>query len=289
MELSLTCWIVGHDESAFDVNVKDDMKVTKFDEAVKTQSAVTSSDCGHPQGSKQMNPTLYLKNVAHFGEHFQSQEGQVHVLVVIQKKLKNPDTKPAMTLADTPCLVFHFDVQKSFIHIPKAFVEGSGLEAEGEGLPLYLRQSLQEEWQALCNSVVEKYATLWVVGPPGTGKSCAAFAFACSTTRDDGWDVLWIHCSGEAGNLLCVLFRGEFDKQTCTIDRNEIQFLLSMLSEKAVVFLDGYVKTRDECVVLWPCQKWRQQNKEHHRLVVVCSMVSMGKDYRPETWKTIPF
>ncbi|KAF4030108.1 hypothetical protein GN244_ATG18118 [Phytophthora infestans] len=62
-----------------------------------------------------------------------------------------------------------------------------------------------------------------------------------------------------------------------------------MLSEKAVVFLDGYGKTRDECVVLWPCQKWRQQNKEHHRLVVVCSMVSMGKDYRPETWKTIPF
>ncbi|KAG7390292.1 hypothetical protein PHYPSEUDO_008430 [Phytophthora pseudosyringae] len=148
-------------------------------------------------------------------------------------------------------------------------------------------------------SVVRSYARLWIVGPPGMGKSCAAFAFACSLKRvgadlysgrrEEKWDVLWIHCSKiEDSALLCILFSGEKEKRTCTISRAQVDAVLESLGDYTVVFLDGYVKERHQHAVLGTCGFWRSKSKKCRRIVVVCSMVSMGKDWRPDLYDDIP-
>lgn len=137
-----------------------------------------------------------------------------------------------------PPLTFH-DIL--FIRVAEKYTRGSGLDTEGEDLLLYRRPQLVEEWEALQNYVVNTHAHLWIMGPPGTGKSCAAFAFACSLDRSGGWNVLWIHCPKGLGvMLLCVWFSTETNKKTSSVKAAELHPVLRSLSKNSVVFLDGY-------------------------------------------------
>ncbi|KAE9089074.1 hypothetical protein PF007_g19726, partial [Phytophthora fragariae] len=211
-------------------------------------------------------------------------KGPVHILVEVPGSC-------AWKLADAKCPLLAFDPKSPIIRIPKAYAEGSGLYVGEDGVVLYLRKDVQEEWTALWKSVVQSYATLWIVGPPGTGKSCAAFAFACSLRRVGGgeqWKVVWIHCSKRSRLLSCILFSGDDEKRTCTFKRSLLEDVLKSLNDYTVVFIDGYVKDRDERKVMWPCRQWRKKEKERRRIVVVSSMVSMGKDWRPDLYRDIP-
>ncbi|KAG7378043.1 hypothetical protein PHYPSEUDO_010604 [Phytophthora pseudosyringae] len=180
-------------------------------------------------------------------------EGKVPVHVLV--KLPDPCN---WQLADDECPVLTFDQEDPIVRIPKAYAQGSGLYVRSDGLLLFQRQEVQKEWQALWKSVVQSYAALWVVGPPGTGKSCAAFAFACSLKRggaelnggqrEEKWEVLWIHCSEEemGDPLYCILFSGDDEKRTCTISRSQVDAVLELVNDYTVVFLDGYGKERDQ-------------------------------------------
>lgn len=212
----------------------------------------------------------------------------IHVLVVAPNQVRTP-TWP-WTLATKPCPVLNFLDNDSVIHIPEEYAQGSGLVVDKDGLYLYLRPELKKQWAALHDNVVKTYAAQWIVGPPGTGKSCAAFAFACSLKRDGDWDILWIHCSKDVvlGNsLFCILFRGDSDKRTCVVGRSQLSSLLLSLQKNAVLFLDGYVKAQHELSVLEACGLWHLANKQCHRVVVVTSMVSLGKDFRPDRYAKI--
>ncbi|KAE8908177.1 hypothetical protein PF005_g13297 [Phytophthora fragariae] len=213
-----------------------------------------------------------------------ARKGPVHILV----KVPGPC---AWKLANAKCPLLAFDPKSPIIRIPKAYAEGSGLYVGGDGVVLYLRKEVRAEWTALWKSVVQSYATLWIVGPPGTGKSCAAFAFACSLRRVGGgekWKVMWIHCSKHSGLLSCILFSGDDEKRTCRIKPSLLGAVLKSLDDYTVVFIDGYVKDRDERKVMWRCHEWRRIDTERRRIVVVSSMVSIGKDWRPDLCGDIP-
>ncbi|KAK1942082.1 hypothetical protein P3T76_006404 [Phytophthora citrophthora] len=135
----------------------------------------------------------------------------IHVLVKVKESL--PVFRP-WTLANAKFSPLSTNSSSPVLHIPKAYAKGSGLRVGKDELLLYRRKEVIDEWEALDAAVVETYAQLWIVGPPRTGKSCAAFAFACSLKRVDDKlgetkDVLWISCSkGSDPELKCILFVG---------------------------------------------------------------------------------
>ncbi|KAK1930889.1 hypothetical protein P3T76_013478 [Phytophthora citrophthora] len=112
-------------------------------------------------------------------------EGTIPVLVKVPSRVfsmweRVPRDFPALVIGNNP-----------LVRIPAAYTRDSGLTAnEDKDLLLYRRSQLIEEWQSIKAYVCKTFAELWIVGPPGTGKSCAAFAFACSLDRTD-WDILW--------------------------------------------------------------------------------------------------
>ncbi|KAG1697250.1 hypothetical protein DVH05_016538 [Phytophthora capsici] len=206
-------------------------------------------------------------------------KGHVHVLVMLPALFSQWDPAPGQF----PPL--EFEDKGHVISIPAAYAENSGIPAKNDGLMLYLRNGVHEEWNALLTSVVDTYAQLWIVGPPGTGKSLAAFAFACKLKRVDGdlggdWDVVWISCpKGYGSQLRCILFRGENKKLTCSILAKDLKKLLKTLPDHTILFLDGFATgpDNDKTASVNLCVDWRSQNKPLRRLVIVTSMVSLGK------------
>ncbi|KAG7379922.1 hypothetical protein PHYPSEUDO_008017 [Phytophthora pseudosyringae] len=75
------------------------------------------------------------------------------------------------------------------IRLPWAFVGGSGIgRGVGKELILYRRAPLRKQWHEIYRCVIRTYARFWVVGPPGTGQSCTALAFAYAL-NPSRWDV----------------------------------------------------------------------------------------------------
>ncbi|KAG1686497.1 hypothetical protein DVH05_006511 [Phytophthora capsici] len=221
-------------------------------------------------------------------------ENTIHVLVMRSSLHPFYTWCPQWTSIATPFPPLAIDSTNPVLHIPEAYTVGSGLHNKKGGLLLYLRKEVMDGWKALSTFVVETYAELWIVGPPGTGKSCTAFAFACSLNRVDGtlgksWDVLWMSWSkGPDSELKCILFRGQDEKRTCSVLPSDLPSFLQTLQEETFVFLDGYTQTPERRTSLGSCKYWRDQNKLQRRLVVVTSMGAVGKDWRPDLCGYIP-
>ncbi|GMF45413.1 unnamed protein product [Phytophthora fragariaefolia] len=231
----------------------------------------------------------------YFGEDFQPGREDIHVLVELplsprQKTGVWDDTTTSVdwSKAEGPCPALEIE-DDPFVRIPVSYVRDSGLDVTDTDLLLYRRPQLVAEWQSLKTHVCNTYAELWILGPPGTGKSCAAFAFACSLDRTD-WDVVWIHFSKRGiGALRCIHFHRNDEKWTCNIEQTIVRRVLNSLPEQTIVFVDGYTAETDQGKVFQRVLlSWRNANKENRRLVWVSSMVTRGMDYWPGDSGLVP-
>ncbi|KAL3659188.1 hypothetical protein V7S43_015766 [Phytophthora oleae] len=315
--VKLFCAIVGAAGGAFEVDIDEEASVYALKKAIrekphnlknvnadelqfflaKTEGGawLSSDDAALSPDQVESLMNLEMYSTDKIGDLFGGPptKNTIHVLVLVPDPVTTTTTvqflTPKWKFADKPCPVLNFQESNyPIIRIPKEYAEGSGLRFHEDGLRLYLRSEVKEEWAALNDNVVKTYAVQWIVGPPGTGKSCAAFAFACSLERGRNWDVLWIHCPPFIGKMLsCILFRGDSEKRTCVIGHSQVNFVLQSLRENAVVFVDGYTKDWVGLSVLDACRLWRNENEKCHRIVIVSSIVSMGKDYLPDGYNKI--
>lgn len=84
------------------------------------------------------------------------------------------------------------------ISIPSAFLADSGLPSNNT-LHLYCRAAFHNQFEFLQERVVKEGVLGWILGPPGTGKSTTALAFAAQLDKKV-WTVTWIHLK----NILSV-------------------------------------------------------------------------------------
>jgi DNA polymerase III delta prime subunit len=149
-------------------------------------------------------------------------------------------------------------------------------------LVLYCRPTFHEQFKFLRERVVDNGVLGWILGPPGTGKSTTALAFASTLDKND-WIVTWIHLERE-DYPVCVRLEDDL-KKSKEIHDNNINELLDILddedvsgSKKHIVFIDGYALNGDKHIdIQKACYSWLKKNRESRRLVVVCSMATRYK------------
>ncbi|KAL8014387.1 hypothetical protein Plhal710r2_c034g0122991 [Plasmopara halstedii] len=86
----------------------------------ENQRAVIMYDNRHPQFLEHMNPLLWIKNPKYLGEKFETNEGEIHVLVALVKKLNGGDELKVGKLLDTPKIPFGISIDKG-LYIRKEY------------------------------------------------------------------------------------------------------------------------------------------------------------------------
>ena len=150
---------------------------------------------------------------------------------------------------------------------------GVSIEQTNSDSILYKRSSFVDQFKFLDESVLEGRRRGWVFGPPGTGKSVTAFAFA-RLKASQGWLVLWIKFN-DGYPYQCVRFESDY-YCLCNLSGDlTVNDLLPTSAPKQIVFIDGYRHGNmfgDRCVydcTLW----WRKRFPDSpRRLAIISSM-----------------
>jgi len=159
------------------------------------------------------------------------------------------------------------------------FLSDFSIVSNAKRLILYCQGSFDDQINFLNQTVIGKGRVGCVLGPPGTGKSSTALAFASMLNHKE-WTVTWIHVS-RLSPPRCVRIEEGSKSVRILISDNYYSELEEILHEeveeqmKHIVFLDGmttvHVKEEQMCIV------WRMQNQTNRRLVMVSSMSSRWK------------
>jgi DNA polymerase III delta prime subunit len=170
-----------------------------------------------------------------------------------------------------------YDPNSTLFQLDTNYLAKTGLPTQK--LVLYCRPTFHEQFNFLRERVIDKSVLGWILGPPGTGKSTTALAFASTLDKKD-WVVTWIHLGDYYP--VCVRLEGDSKKSRKIYDSN-IEELFDILEEvdeskQHIVFIDGYTLNGDKHIdVQKACYSWLQEDREKRRLVVVCSMSSRYK------------
>ncbi|KAI3655568.1 hypothetical protein MP638_002633, partial [Amoeboaphelidium occidentale] len=177
----------------------------------------------------------------------------------------------------------NYEPQNPLFELDTNYLAGAGL-FESRKIILYCRPQFHAQFKFLRERVIDNGRLGWIMGPPGTGKSTTALAFA-STLDNSDWTVTWVHLDRE-GDIECVRYENG-KKKTCYIEQQTLEKLDAILDEvdddrKHIVFIDGFALKGDKHTdIQRACTRWRERKKDNRRLVVVCSMSSRGKEARP--------
>ncbi|KAH7487762.1 uncharacterized protein KRP23_1725 [Phytophthora ramorum] len=151
--------------------------------------------------NRKQGPLQADANIAETGK---SMAAELVVEVPVPKEVD--DERIAWTAPEArPQLGVRADDQ--LIRLSEAMIEGSGVGDSGQSLMLFCRQQFETQWSEMNRCSVENEAIEWIVGPPGTGKSCTALAFAYALDSLV-WDVLWISFARVRDAFMCVWLRG---------------------------------------------------------------------------------
>ncbi|KAJ3332569.1 hypothetical protein HDU76_013817 [Blyttiomyces sp. JEL0837] len=154
-------------------------------------------------------------------------------------------------------------------------------------LLLFPRQSFRNQMAKL-NSVLHEtrekylqrqnpYNVLWILGPPGIGKSVSSMAFL-STIDRALWTITLIHVGSYAMPTICVRYCGGTKYYTEIIHAQTISEILTDEEGKNhIVFLDGLVTHHSNVHHLTACVRWLRGDFGRHRLVITSASTSRGK------------
>jgi hypothetical protein len=184
-------------------------------------------------------------------------------------------TRPALSTSTLPRVDGH---PLPTWKLDAATVSGFGVHRQDEDLVLFRREDVAKLFAFLRDDVVRDGRCGYVLGPPGSGKSATAAAFALTLARTDGWVVTWIGLSRMFPSGFVRLDGNA--KQTASeydLTADKIYHNLKGVDDakQHIVFLDGV--TADDRHKVAPCVYWLKENRASRRLVVVTSMAARGK------------
>ena len=179
------------------------------------------------------------------------------------RKLKIKTQKPRSVVelvAQEPCVE------------PNSFVTArlrthSGLDSSRDDLIMFVRPKVVEMWKQLEN--LRKPGgtqNLHVSGPPGTGKSTVAWAWACFTAKTH--NVLWVHLNKSAGRItICHFFNKRMHVEQA--GTNEFHDHIKDLAADFLV-VDG-VKRAQYDNIASAVSSWKLIDEENRKSAIITS------------------
>ncbi|EGF78076.1 hypothetical protein BATDEDRAFT_26764 [Batrachochytrium dendrobatidis JAM81] len=151
------------------------------------------------------------------------------------KKRRTSEWEKVSTLAQ-----LSYDPNLTIFELDTNYLAKTGLSTQK--LILYCRPTFHEQFSFLREKVIDNGVLGWILGPPGTGKSTTALAFASTLDKKD-WVVTWIHLYIDRYPV-CVRLESDSKKSQEIYDSN-IDKLFDILhkvdeSKQHIVFIDGY-------------------------------------------------
>ncbi|POM80720.1 Crinkler (CRN) family protein [Phytophthora palmivora] len=142
---------------------------------------------------------------------------------------------------------------------------------------LYCRPTFHRQFEFLRDKVLNEGHLGWILGPPGTGKSITAMAFASTLDRSE-WIVTWIHV-GKFMDWQCVRLIGN-ERKTRFLEISDVDEVL-MVDDKRhhVVLVDGWTAANEFMELTRKCVRWflHSNGVKQRRLAFVCSVATRGK------------
>ena len=133
---------------------------------------------------------------------------------------------------------------------------------------------IRPEAAALWNKLNHFDKALHIEGPPGTGKSTIAWAWACAMAQQK--DVLWVHRDHTgSGNVAHLGGNSIVSFQSETQDLREFV----RRSSASVIIVDGVTKKSED--LMGACLVWRANGDDRHVVIVTSSQIVLpAEDYQ---------
>jgi hypothetical protein len=163
--------------------------------------------------------------------------------------------------------------EQNFVRIEESFHKSCRLTGQVGDLVLYRRPAFDAEIRFCRQQIMAEGFLGWILGPPGTGKSVAGFAFAASVDRAE-WTVIWLKLSDLPP--LISIFEGNQQYTAYT----SYEFVRDFLgraggSQKCLLIVDGFLKSNIQHDQTGKdAQFWRIRDEYNHRLIIISSMSS---------------
>jgi Crinkler effector protein N-terminal domain len=216
--LTLVCAVVGQKGSEFSVEIEENKLVDALKDAIKQKQVyefassklqlflakkdnskwldssaletLTLNRDGYPEGLKHMDPLMWIKNPKYFGENFQLNEGEIHVLVVVPRQAIPLDLQVVegnRNRVDEWFVDELFSVQKKKRKLDEEESDQSiryfkmvGFPQVAHPRPEYNRIMIRDAYDVIFKELMDKMklylelksaCNLVVTGNPGIGKS----------------------------------------------------------------------------------------------------------------------
>ncbi|KAK8926438.1 hypothetical protein KSP39_PZI018543 [Platanthera zijinensis] len=122
--------------------------------------------------------------------------------------IKNTGSYPTLSL----------NILSQFFEISAKYPKFANFSCCESNLVLYCRQNFHEQFEFIDKQVIKNSRIGWILGPPGTGKSSAAFAFITTLDKEE-CGVTWLNCSDSELRLRRVRLT-DYCLWTCEVDRS---------------------------------------------------------------------
>jgi hypothetical protein len=143
---------------------------------------------------------------------------------------------------------------------------------------LFSRKESDLLLQFLQIQVFEKHRSVFVLGPPGTGKTMTVLAFVSGVETGD-YVITWIQIKKDSTALVCSRYTADSVKMFPLDPQDLAEFLKIEVTKPHVIVVDGfYLSVKKHEAIISAMKNWRNVDRTKRYSIFSCSLSSRDEE-----------